>query len=121
MSKNNVGYKALTADSPVNVTPVSYANDQHQENFPLYLVENPVLTDAQSIKLPLALDLLYLRRVRIVRERIDPLLYSSPYRSIQRSKIFRRPRCELDPVCQLEAQLFFDLCPRYGAFFLRFG
>lgn len=50
---------ALTANSPVNVTPVSYANDQHQENFPLDLVENPVVAGAQAVDLVLAFDLFY--------------------------------------------------------------
>lgn len=56
-TKMDRGAQHLTADSPVDLAPMSYADDQHQKNFPFHLIENSVVAHAQAVKLVFAFDL----------------------------------------------------------------
>ena len=69
----------LAPDSPVDLTPVSDADDEHQENFFFHLIEYPIVPDAQAIKFLFAFDPFDTWRVRFFGERIDPLLYSTSH------------------------------------------
>lgn len=93
-------------------------SDPHNENeqdLAFYLIENPIVSNAQSVKLIFAFNLFDSRRVRILGQGINALFDPSPYRSVEGFEISFRSRCELNPVRQLDAQLFLDLLPGHGA------
>ena len=46
----------LAPDSPVDLTPVSDADDEHQESFFFHLIEYPIVPDAQAIEFLFAFD-----------------------------------------------------------------
>ena len=100
---------------------MSNAHNENEKDLAFDLVENPIVAHAQAVKLIFASDLLNSLRVGILRERINSLFDPSPYRSIKGFEVSSRPRCKLYPVRQLDAQLFLDLLPRYGAFFFHLG
>lgn len=84
------------------------------------MVEYPVVSHAQAIEVIFPFDLFDTRRIGILGQRVDPPLYSPPYRSIEGLKVPLRPRRKLDPVSQLDAQLFLEFLPGHRAFFLHF-
>ena len=100
---------------------MSNSDDENEKDLAFDLVENPIVAHAQPIKPIFARDLLNSLRVGILRERINSLFDPSPYRTIKGFEVSSRSRCKLYPVRQLDAQLFLDLLPRYGAFFLHLG
>ena len=66
-------------ESTVKLAPVSNAHDEDEKNLTLDLIENSIVASVQPVKLVFAFNLLDSRRVGIFRERIDSLLYSSPW------------------------------------------
>lgn len=100
---------------------MSNADNENEKDLAFDLIENPIVAHTQAVKVIFASDLLNSSRVGILRERINPLFNPSPYRSVEGFEVSSRPRCKLYPVRQLDAQLFLDLLPRYGAFFLHLG
>ena len=110
----------LVAESSIDIASVPYTHDENQKNLSFDLVQNTIVTDAQAVKLILAFDLLYSLRIRILAQRINSPRNSSPYGTIERFKVPLRFRCKLDPVSQLDAQLFLEFLPGHCALFLRF-
>jgi len=93
-------------------------DDENQKNLPFNLIENPIVTHPQAVKLVFAFELLDTRWIWIVRQRVDPSRDSATYRNIKCFKVTLGSRGKFNPVGQLHAQFFLDLVPRHRALFL---
>lgn len=113
-------YSSLVAESSIDIASVPYPHNENQKNLSFDLVQNTIVADAQAVKFILAFDLLDSLRIRILGQRINSARNSSPYGTIEGFKVPLRFRRKLDPVSQLDAQLFLEFRPGHRALFLRF-
>jgi hypothetical protein len=62
---------------------VPYAHDENQKYLSFDLVKYPVVSHAQAIEFIFPFELFDARGIRILGQRVDPLFYPSPHRSIE--------------------------------------
>lgn len=107
----------LSPEPSINFRPVTYAHHQNNQPLSLDLVDNAVVSYAQSEKIIFTCKFLYALRTRILRQRVDPPAKPCLQRFLQRPKLPIRSRGKFNPVGQLKPQLFLHLLPRDRSLF----
>lgn len=90
---------------------MTHTHDQNQQHFSSHLVEYSIVAHPQAVKLIFACELLDTGWKWVLRQRIDSPGDPAAYRAVEGFEIALRFGRELNPVSQLDAQLFLDLIP----------